>query len=380
MKTTISTNELRKFLSATNQIKNNAIDICYDVLLQFTDNNCKAIVTDLEISFVANIPCKGETFNICVPKQVLSDFLKSYKGNTLEVVNEGLKTSFSGFAITGHDVDEFPMLPELNDSRSLTFSPALNYELIEAAKFVSSDDLRLVMNGVCLTNKNGFYDVVATDAHRLYEASLGECSKDVQEFECILGSSKIIASFIKSLKLHNEAVLLEFNETNARLVYNDFEIITRLIEGKYPNYKAVIPQENPYLLKVDKGVLFGAIDMVKNACSKSTKQVIFEITQSGLMLTGQDIDYNSFMQVEIPCEFNGEVGFTIAFNYQFLLELFKSNIGNDLEMQLSTPNKACVVRSYHRLMLLMPVMIKEPEIKVESNEEEAEIESDEVEA
>ena len=378
MKTIISTNELRKFLSATNQIKNNALPICEDVLLMFSNDNCKAIVTDLEVSFAANIPCKGETFKICVPKQVLSDFLKSYKGNTLELINEGLKTSFSGFQILAHDFDEFPMLPELTETKSLAFSPALNYELIEAAKFVGSDDLRPVMSGVCLTNKYGYYSVASTNAHKLYEANLGECSKDVEEFELILGGSRFIASFIKSLKLHNEPVLLEFNDKNARLVYNDFEIITRLIDGKYPNYTAVIPQENPLLLQVDKGVFFGAIDMVKNACSRSTKQVIFEKTETGLMVTGLDIDFDSFMQVEIPCEFNAETGFKIAFNYVFLLDLLKSSIGNELNIELSEPNRACVARSYHRLMLLMPVMIKEPKTEVEPSEQE--VESDELEA
>jgi len=380
MKTIISTNELRKFLIATNQIKNTVLPICEDVFLSFSNENCKAIVTDLEISFVANIPCKGETFEICVPKQVLSDFLKSYKGNTLEVVKQGLKTSFSGFVITGNDVDEFPLLPEMNETRSLTFSPALNYELIEAAKFVGSDDLRPVMSGVCLSNKYGFYGVVSTNSHYLYQANLGSCDKDVEQFELILGGSRFLASFIKSLKLHNEPVLVEFNDINARLVYTDFEIITRLIDGKYPNYEAVIPQENPLLLQVGKATLFGAIDMVKNACSRSSKQVVFEKTETGLLVTGMDLDYDSFMQVEIPCEFNAEIGFKIAFNYNFLLELFKSNIGDELNMELSTPNKACVNRSYHRLMLLMPVMIVEPEYTVEPSEEETEIESDEVEA
>jgi DNA polymerase III subunit beta len=380
MKTIISTNELRKFLSATNQIRNTALPICDDVLLEFTSDNCKAIVTDLETTVICNIPCKGEVFNICVSRMQLTGFLKSYKDEVLQVENNGLKTSFSGFVITGHESDEFPLLPEMQEAKSLVFSPALNYELIEAANFVGADDLRPVMSGVCLTNKNGCYDVVSTNSHKLYEANLGTCDKDVEQFECIVGSPNIIASIIKSLKLHNEAVNFSFDKTNARLTYSDIEITTRLIDGKYPNYKAVIPEDNPLLLQVSKAVLFGAIDMVKNASCRSTQQVVFEKTETGLKVIGEDIDFQSYMEVEIPCEFNAETGFKIAFNYNFMLELFRSNIGDELNIELSAPNRACVTRSYHRMMLLMPVMINVPRTEVETSEVETEIESDEVEA
>ncbi len=164
------------------------------------------------------------------------------------------------------------------------------------------------------------------------------------------------------------------------LNYGDLVIYTRLIDGKYPNYKAVIPENNPLLLNVSRAVLFGAIDMVKNATSRSTRQVVFEKTETGLTVIGQDIDNSSYMEVEIPCEFNAETGFQIAFNYNFMLELFKSNIGDELNIELSAPNRACVTRSYHRMMLLMPVMINVPKTEVEPSEVETEIESDEVEA
>jgi DNA polymerase III subunit beta len=375
MKTIISTNELRKFLSATNQIRNTSLPICDDVLLEFTSDNCKAIVTDLDVYVTANIPCKGETFNICVSRMQLTGFLKSYNGEVLQVENNVLRTSFSGFVITGHESDEFPLIPEMNEAKSMMFSPALNYELIEAAKFVGTDDLRPVMSGVYLTNKNGYFAVASTDAHKLYEANLGTCDKDVEQFECIVGNPKIIASIIKSMKLHNTPVNFVFNEKNGRFDYGDLVIYTRFIDGRYPNYLAVIPQENPLLLQVSKAVLFGAIDMVKNAVCRSTGQVVFEKTDSGLKVIGEDIDNSSYMEVEIPCVWNAETGFEIAFNYKLLTELLSSNIGDELNIELSTPNKACVTRSYHRMMLLMPVMIKKAEIEVE-----AETESDEVEA
>ena len=372
MKTTIETKRLIAFLQSTNGVgKNASLPILEDVLLTFGRRSGIARVSNLDFNALLHFSCSGDEFSVCVPKTTLLQFLKSYKGANMLVEHndETLVTTFAGFSMQGHDVDEMPNFTEIDEARELLFSPVLNYEIIEASNYCGSDDLRPVMGGVFLTNSKGYHGVVATDAHKLYKANLGACDEGAETYEILLGEVKHLCSFIKGMKLLNEGVKVCFNGVNAKIVYSDCEVILRLIDGRYPNFDAVIPIENNVRLKIAKNSLIDAINMVKPAISRSTGQVQLHKTDSGVKGVGVDIDYSMYMEADVHADFIADEGFQIAFNYKFFETCLKSCLTDEIELEMSAANRAGVINNHHRTMLVMPVMITKPEIKSEEADE-----------
>jgi DNA polymerase-3 subunit beta len=371
MKTVIETKRLIAFLQSTNGVSKNAsLPILEDVLLTFGKDSGTARVSNLEFNALLHFACSGDEFEVCVPKTILMQFLKSYKADTIVIEHniDTLVTTFAGFSMQGHDVDEMPCVPEIDEARELVFSPVLNYEIIEASNYCGSDDLRPVMSGIFLNSSKGYHAVVATNSHILYKANLGACDEGFEHYEILLGEVKNLCAFIKGMKLLNEGVKVCFNGVNAKIVYSDCEVVLRLIDGRYPNFDAVIPIENNIRLKIAKNSLIDAINMVKPAISRSTSQVQLHKTETGVKVVGMDIDYSMYMECDVHADFVADECFQIAFNYKFFETCLKSCLTDEIELEMSAANRAGVINNYHRTILVMPVMLVKPEPETESEE------------
>jgi DNA polymerase-3 subunit beta len=158
-------------------------------------------------------------------------------------------------------------------------------------------------------------------------------------------------------------VLMEFNDTNAVVKFGDISMICRLIEGRYPNYEAVIPAQNPYRLTVDRKNLLTAIRRVSIFGSKSTHQVRFKLSGKELVLTAEDIDFASEAKERLTCSYEGD-DMEIGFNSRFMLEMLSNLEPETVIIEMSAPNRAGIILTEREegdpediLMLIMPVMI-----------------------
>ena len=165
-------------------------------------------------------------------------------------------------------------------------------------------------------------------------------------------------------------VRVEYNATNSRFSWGiapdgtiGSTLICRLIDGKYPNYEAVIPKNNPNKLTVDAAALLGSIRRVSIYASKTTHQVRLKITGSELNISAEDIDFSNEANERLTCSYVGE-DMEIGFNSKFLAEML-SNIGSDEALiEMSAPSRAGILIPSNNgkdgedtLMLVMPVML-----------------------
>jgi DNA polymerase-3 subunit beta len=139
----------------------------------------------------------------------------------------------------------------------------------------------------------------------------------------------------------------------------------RLIDGKYPNYEAVIPTDNPNKLTIDREALLNSIRRVAIFANQSTHQVRFKISGKELMLSAEDIDFSNEAKERLTCSYEGE-DMEIGFNSRFLQEML-NNIGSDeITIEMSAPNRAGIMHPVSSdnenediLMLVMPVMLNQ---------------------
>ncbi len=156
---------------------------------------------------------------------------------------------------------------------------------------------------------------------------------------------------------------VEYNKTNATFSFLNTFIICRLIDGKYPNYEAVIPKQNPNKLTIDRTALLGALKRVSIYSNKATHQVRFKIAGSALDIYAEDIDFSNEAHERLGCTYVGE-DMEIGFNSRFMVEMLSNLESDEINIEMSAPNRAGIITPAQTtnpaedvLMLVMPVML-----------------------
>jgi DNA polymerase-3 subunit beta len=157
-------------------------------------------------------------------------------------------------------------------------------------------------------------------------------------------------------------VKVNFNKSNAFFSFSDFSLICRLIDEKYPDYKAVIPTENPNKLTIDRAELLMSVKRVSITSNKTTHQIRMKIAGSDLTISAEDIDFENEAQEKLTCAYEGE-DMEIGFNSKYFLEMLNSMDAMQVTLEMSQPNRAGVIvpsvqePGEEMLMLIMPMML-----------------------
>ena len=140
-------------------------------------------------------------------------------------------------------------------------------------------------------------------------------------------------------------------------------MICSLIDGKFPNYEAVIPKENPNVLEIDRLQLLNSTKRASIFSSKTTNQVKFEIKGNLLKISAEDLDFNNKAEETLECNYNGD-DIAIGFNSRFIVEMLNNLSSEIVQIELSSPNRAGLISPLHGkdsyeeiTMLVMPIML-----------------------
>ena len=372
MKFIISSTVLLKNLQAIQGVinTNNTLPILDDFLFDLNGDSLTITSSDLETTIRVTVKpdMSEENGSITIPSKILVETLKTFpeipvsfiiNPDTLQVeisANEGK------YKLSGHKADEYPHVPELEGTTAIKLDSKLLSQAINKTLFATgNDELRLVLSGVFCELSPDDVTFVATDAHKLvrYKRS------DVKSPE---GASFILPkkpmNLLKNIFSGSEVpVTIEYNKTNAFFAFSNIHLFCRLIDGKYPNYDAVIPKDNPNKLTIDRHALLSTIRRVAIFANQSTHQIRFKVTGQELMLSAEDIDFSNEAHERLGCSYQGE-DMEIGFNSKFMLEMLTNIDTDEVMLEMSAPNRAGILTPINNdnkeeaiLMLVMPVML-----------------------
>ena len=165
------------------------------------------------------------------------------------------------------------------------------------------------------------------------------------------------------LSYDSSEVEVVYNNTNAHFTFDNVVLVCRLIDGKYPNYEAVIPQSNPNVMLIDRSAFSSSVKRVAIFSNKTTHQIRLKLAGAEISVSAEDLDFSNKAHERISCDYQGD-DMEIGFNSRFLLEML-SNLGSDnVRMEMSAPNRAGLLipadgmdDGEDLLMLVMPVML-----------------------
>jgi DNA polymerase-3 subunit beta len=349
---------------------NSNVPILNDFLFEVKDGKLTVYGSDLETTISSelhDVTAKKDG-SIAIPAKLLLDTLKTFADVpltfTLDAKTNGvLVSSDSGkYKLAGHKSDDFPKMPEMNASGTVTMDSLTLAHAINKTLFATgNDDLRPVMSGVLFELSTDGCNFVATDAHKLVRYK----RKDVKAS----GNGSIIIpkkpmNILKNILGTIETnVEISYSDSNIQFVFDSIKVMSRLVEGKYPNYEAVIPKNNPNKLHVDKNLLLSAIRRVSIFSNKTTYQVRLKMAGSDLQILAEDLDFANEAFERLVCQYDGD-DLEIGFNSKFLLEMINNIDGDQVMFELSEPNRAGIITpaEYDKevediTMLVMPIML-----------------------
>lgn len=370
MKFIVNSSALLRELQKVNSVisSNNTLPILDNFLFEISGSNMTITASDLEVTMKINILVESDVDGrITIPARILIDTLKTFSNQPLTFVinlsNFSIEmiSELGNYKLSGHNADEFPKNPILSGSSSTIFKSEILSNAINKTLFASgNDDLRPVMSGVYCELSPEQVTFVATDAHKLVKHSRNDLSSD-KTASLILPKKPL--TILKNNIIDGVDVKLEFNDTNALFSFDNNTIICRLIDGKYPNYDAVIPKENPNKLTIETNLLLSSIKRISIYANKTTHQIRLKVAGSELHISSEDLDFANKADERLPCNYDGE-DMEIGFNSKFVIDML-NNIGSDkISLEMSAPNRAGIIlpldgteEGESTLMLVMPVML-----------------------
>jgi DNA polymerase-3 subunit beta len=381
MKFEVSSAELNSRLQAIAKVINakNSLPILDCFLFDLQDEVLKMTASDLESTIVTSIEVKNVTGKgkVAVQSKLLLDTLSKFAEQNLTFTIDDsnlamvINSDNGKYNFIGQSGEDYPEMPEMSDeTRFLNISAALLGAGISKSLFATgNDDLRPVMNGIFFDILPDSLVMVATDAHKLvkYKAIHESASQPDPEIE----NDKISfilppkpASLLKSILGRESEAKVNFDTKNISVVTENYSLICRQIEGKYPNYEVVIPKSSEYSIEIDREQLLNALRRVQVFSNQGNNLVKLEFSNNILHISAQDIDFSTSADETIACNFDGPA-LGIGFKSPFLVEML-ANIGAaQVELRLNDPTRAGLILPLENhpdeeiVMLLMPMLLND---------------------
>jgi DNA polymerase-3 subunit beta len=348
---------------------NTVLPILEDFLFEVEKNKLTVVATDLETVMRVQLEIEAkDSGKVCIPAKILIDSLKNIADQPLTFnidKNFGIEiTSDNGkYKVMGENPDNFPKEPAADDTTSFKMTASALATAINKTLFATSnDDLRPAMTGVFFELDKKGLQFVATDAHRLvrYKRKDVSCPKT----DNFIVPRKPLNLLKAAIPANEDEITLSYNNNHLFVKHGTTQMSCRLIDARFPDYKVVIPTDNPYRLTVNKGDFQSALRRISVFSNKSTNQVALSISGSELQLAAQDVDFSFEGTERMKCQYNGE-DLVIAFNARFLIEMLNAADSDEVHLELSTPTKAGLVKPSEQddneelLMLVMPLMLNQ---------------------
>ncbi len=349
---------------------NNTMPILDNFLFELSPGNLKVTASDLETTIITSFPVETESEGeVAIPARILVDSLKDFPDQPLTFIFNPESSSceiiseIGKYQLATVSTAEFPRISSIESTGSVTIASDVLAIAIKNTMFATgNDDLRPAMSGVFFQMTPESSTFVATDAHKLVRYRRTDVTaENVAEFIMPKKPLNLLAKSL--LPAADEEVIIEYNNQNAIFASGKMKLICRLIDGKYPNYEAVIPKESPNALNIGRNTLLDSVRRVAKFSSKSANQVKFSMQNTELEISAEDFDYATQAKENLRCDYEGDP-MEIGFNSKYLLELITHLDSDTMRMELSTSNRPGIIypgeiaESHENLlMLVMPIMV-----------------------
>ena len=357
----IGKSALEKTLSSVVRIipPKSTYTVLQNIVLEASEKELSIEATDLDIFIKKVVPADiKESGKVLIPGKKILEITREANAEDisfhLKELNLQISAGSARFNIPSLDYQEFPEVPKFPEKKWFDLTVGEVQEMVDSTIFMVAKDIsRRPMNGVLIQLKENELKFVTTDGARL---ALHKKEKAEKPGELIV-APKLFD--LVNFENPEEMVGVYSEERMMGLKFQNTTIIARLIEGPYPNYEGVIPKTFVGTCTIEKDILDGALKRVSLVSSPHIKNVKFDYSSTGIILSASSPDIGEAKE-EIPCIYEGE-NLGIWYNAGYIIEILRHIDTNDILMQLTSQSTASLLSpkaNENTLYLLMPLRIE----------------------
>ena len=374
MKFVVSSNTMLTRLQAVSKVIGGkpVQPILDNILLVAADGVLYATASDKETTMEAKIELDSleQEGRMTIPAKILLDMLKEFPEQPLtfdidETTNEVRIISEKGeVSVRGESAEDYPIqgAPEGENTTFETKCGLMLDGIVKSIFATANDDLRPVMNCILIEMNEDNFTFVASDAHKLVRYKRFDAKSENGQYSLIL--PKKPALMLKNILPKDDAALqISFNEKMACFIFGDYRMTSTLVEGRFPNYNSVIPQNNPKKVIIEKKELYNSLRRVSVMANQASNLVKFDLSGGKLTISAQDVDYSMSGHETLSCQYDGEE-IAIGFKSPFVQEILANIESENVVLELSDPTRPGLFLPFENedsgedlLMLLMPMMV-----------------------
>ena len=378
MKFIVNSQQLLKQLQSLSGVlsSSNTMPIINCFHFHLEENDLTIKTTDLSTTLLAHVAVETGAMEaaeeVAVPSKMLLDILKTFDDVPLTFdVNQAnynieIASGKGQYHLAGMDATTYPTMPVAESTNKVMMSGSALVNAINKTVFATSnDEMHQQMSGIfCEMTPDGI-TFVATDAHKLVRYRRKDVTSDESTNFILPKKPIIIVKNILAARKEEGNVTIEYNNTNLFITFDNFYIVCRLVDGRYPNYEAAIPKDNPNKLILDRLSFLNTLKRVSIFASEATRQVRLSISKDQLEISAEDLELSNNAHETLPCQYEGDP-MDIGFNAKFLTEMISYLDSEQVLVELSHPSRAGIIFPYGDddtekkddiLMLVMPVML-----------------------
>ena len=378
MKFIVNSQQLLKQLQSLSGVlsSNNTMPIINCFHFHLEEGSLTMKTTDLSTTLMARMEVETgrmeKAEEVAIPSKMLLEILKSFDDVPLTFnVDQSsyaidIASGEGEYRLAGMDAETYPAMPTAEGTNSVVMSCNALVNAINKTYFATSnDEMHQQMSGIfCEMTPDGI-TFVATDAHKLVRYRRKDVTSDVSTNFILPKKPITIVKNILAARKEDGDVNVEYNNTNLFITFDNFYIVCRLVDGRYPNYEAAIPKDNPNKLLLDRLSFLNTLRRVSIFASEATRQVRLSISADHLDISAEDLEFSNKAHESIPCQYEGNP-MDIGFNAKFLTEMIGNLESEQVLLELSHPSRAGIIFPYGDesenkqddiLMLVMPVML-----------------------
>lgn len=363
MKFTISKESFQQAIQQVQHVVSTrtTLAILSNVLLRAKDGTLELTTTDLDVGVTCTVAAEViEEGATTLPARRLATIVRELPAEDIEIsVDEkntaSIRSGPSFFKVLGLTSEEFPALPRFDEAREFKIDQAVLRDCLRKTSYaISTDETRYVLNGILFSFKNNALTMVATDGRRLAMVEQELEFPQSQEIDIIV-PTKAVNELARLLNDSGD-VIIRVTGSQVGFDLRDSLLISKLIDGNYPNYRQVIPGEAKERIALDREGFLKAISRVSLLASEKSNSVKFQFTQGQVEIIASSPDIGEARET-IAINYKG-ANITIAFNPEFTMAPLRNLSADEIHLHLIDDISPGVIRSGQNfLYVLMPMRV-----------------------
>ncbi len=349
--------------------KKNSLPILSNILIEAKDNKLILSSTDMDISIIEKVNCNVlEDGSTTINSQILYDIVRKIDENSeIEIIsNNGklltLRADGSRFSLACLPKEDYPIIDQENTGVNIIINSKILFKLIDKTKFaISNEETRYFLNGLYFNitnehNKN-IVTLVGTDGHRLAKFS-HEIQQNVDQISGVIIPKKTIYEMSKLLSEIDQDVTICISSNKIVFSIGEITLISKLIDGSFPDYKRVIPKDNSNILKIKREVLLSAVDRVSTIANEKSPVIKFKLLQNILNLNTINKE-SSTASEDLSINYEGDE-IEIGFNSKYIMDIVNNLEDEEITINLkdnTSPVIALENSNTNLVYVLMPMRV-----------------------